>query len=290
MASSIENPYLAPETAFEWLRGNLHSHTTNSDGERPPQEVVDDYAGRGYDFLMLSDHDVFTDPAALNANGMMLLPGVEVTARGPHILQINTATPAAPDADRQRVLDQTQGTSLAVVAHPNWERHFNHCPQERLDAWRGYSGIEIYNGVVQRLEGSPYATDRWDRLLAAGRRVWGFANDDSHAQEDVGRAWNVVQCATRTPAAVLDGLRHGRFYASTGVRIDSIYVEGHTINVVAANAQYLVAYSDHGKMEYECDGPELGFMVPENAPMHYVRVECWGPGRSMAWTQPFWVS
>jgi len=30
----------------EWLRGNLHSHTTVSDGTRPAEEVIADYESR----------------------------------------------------------------------------------------------------------------------------------------------------------------------------------------------------------------------------------------------------
>ena len=40
----------------EWLKGNLHSHTTNSDGEAAPQELVNWYRDNGYDFLAITDH------------------------------------------------------------------------------------------------------------------------------------------------------------------------------------------------------------------------------------------
>jgi len=75
-------------TGGNWMRGNLHAHTLRSDGKRPAQEVVDDYAARGYGFLMLSDHDVFTSVdefAPLQDNGLILVPGNEITADGPHI-------------------------------------------------------------------------------------------------------------------------------------------------------------------------------------------------------------
>ena len=66
----LENPY-SPD--LPWYRGNLHTHTTRSDGKREPQVVVDDYAERGYDFLMISDHDLVTDPRELNPRGMVLI-------------------------------------------------------------------------------------------------------------------------------------------------------------------------------------------------------------------------
>jgi len=39
------------------LRGNLHAHTTFSDGVRTPQALVEDYEARGYDFLAITDHE-----------------------------------------------------------------------------------------------------------------------------------------------------------------------------------------------------------------------------------------
>ena len=45
-------PFSAPGT---WFRGNLHTHTTVSDGDRSPAAVVDWYRQRGYHFLAITD-------------------------------------------------------------------------------------------------------------------------------------------------------------------------------------------------------------------------------------------
>ena len=37
-------------------RGNLHLHSTNSDGRRSPEETLAGYRERGYDFVSLTDH------------------------------------------------------------------------------------------------------------------------------------------------------------------------------------------------------------------------------------------
>lgn len=288
MSLTLESSYLAPGTP--WRRGNLHTHTTESDGTRAPQEVVDDYAARGYDFLMLSDHDKLTAPGRLKNRGLVLIPGNEVSANGSHLLHINARSLLAPDENRQKVLDLIRKEkALAVINHPNWQEHFNHCPQERLEDWTGYLGLEIYNGVIRRLSGSPLASDRWDRLLGRGRRVWGFAHDDSHRPEDVALAWNMVQAEKRTAGAILEALAAGRFYASTGVVIEALGAAGRTVHVAARNAQRLVVVCDYGKRLAHADGTELTFHVPEDAKYTYVRVECFGPGESMAWTQPFFV-
>jgi hypothetical protein len=288
MSSTIQNPY---RNGGMWLRGNLHAHTTNSDGERTPQQQVDAYAARGYDFLMLSDHDVLTNVDSLDPRGMVLIPGCEVTAKGPHILHVNARTAVKPNPDRQQVFDEIQKDGgFAIVNHPNWEWHFNHCPQTLLDAWKGYTGVEIYNGIVRRQEGNPQATDRWDRLLSGGRRIWGFANDDNHSSFDDAVAWNMALCAQRDRNSVMEALRNGSFYASTGVYIEAIEVSGETIRVRADNAQRIVALSDYGLRLDAVDKGYMEFRLGNYLPVHYVRFECWGSGENMAWTQPFFIS
>lgn len=290
MPLHIHNPYFPAGKSFHWVRGNLHAHTTNSDGEQTPQAVVDGYAARGYHFLAISDHDFFTDPDALDARGMVLIPGVEVTAKGPHVLHVNTREALEPHKDRQKVLDHVDAeASFAVIAHPNWGIDCAHCPQHLLEAWNGYIGIEIFNGVVQVLEGSPFATDRWDMLLGQGRRVWGFAHDDTHFPRDFARGWNMVQVEHLTLPDILRAFREGRFYASTGVTIESIGVTDGTIQLHAPDAQYIAVYGDYGILLYDTAGPELNLTVPADRPLTYVRVECWGAGRAMAWTQPFYI-
>jgi hypothetical protein len=284
----IDNPYRDP--SLPWLRGNLHAHTTRSDGLREPQAVVDAYASRGYDFLMFSDHDYLVDIAPLDPCGITLIRGNEITAKGPHVLHVGARTTVPPSPDRQGVIDAIiEDGAFAIVAHPNWERNFGHCPQAHLEAWQGYSGIEIYNGVIRRLQGSPLATDRWDRLLGLGRRVWGYANDDSHRPEDDAIAWNMVQAGGTNPAAILEALRNGRFYASTGVTIDRITVADCTITVDTRNAQRIVVHSDFGHREAAVNGATASFTIPDPPTMSYVRFECWGQGEAMAWTQPLFI-
>lgn len=289
MPVALENPYAKPGTP--WLRGNLHAHTTNSDGKAAPQAVVDLYAERGYDFLMISDHDKLTDPKPLDARGMVLIPGNEVSARGPHLLHVDAHSVVPPDEDRQTVLHHVLADGgFAVLNHPNWQKSFNHCSLELLEKLEGYAGIEIYNGVIRRLEGSPLATDKWDRLLASGRRLWGFANDDSHAPEqDIALAWNVVQADDRSVKGIVDAFLDGRFYASTGVEIESVSVEGATVKVTAPNAKRLVVNGDWGKRLKQADATEIAYSVEENAPYTYIRVEAYGEGEAQAWTQPFFI-
>ncbi len=285
----LENPY---RSSLPWLRGNLHTHTTRSDGARDPQVVVDDYAARGYDFLMISDHDMLTAPADVDDRGMVLIPGNEVTARGPHMLHVNADRRVEPQPDRQAVIDDIaqDDDAFAIMAHPNWHPDFNHLPQISLEALAGYVGLEVYNGVIERLAGSPYATDRWDQLLGKGRRVWGFANDDSHKDGDVELGWNVVQADERSVAGIIAGLRRGSFYGSTGVTLDTIEVRDGVIRVTAAEQVRFCVYREYQKRVANIVGTTLEFAAPTDDHLKYLRVEAYGALGRVAWTQPFFRS
>jgi len=285
----IESPYA--DTDVRWWKGNLHAHTSRSDGALSPQQVVDTYASLGYNFLMLSDHDQLTSSAdleTLDARGMVLIPGNEITQMGPHLLHVNAQTHISPSRDRQAIFDRIRAEGgFAILNHPNWLEEFDHCPKERLAEWQGYTGIEIYNTVCRRAEGSAMATMKWDWLLSRGRRLWGYANDDSHELIDYGGAWNMVQSVHGDRASIIEALEKGRFYASTGVIIERINVEDRSITVATANADRIVVYGNAGKRWATVDEPEFTFHVPDQPDFSYLRFQCWGRGEMMAWTQPF---
>jgi len=288
----IENPYAGLDSS-NWLRGNLHAHTTASDGRAPIQDVINAYATLGHDFLMISDHDILTnedDYAKLDNRGLILIPGNEVTRNGPHLLHVGADSLIEPSADRQQVIDAINASSgFAVINHPNWLSDFNHCSFENLAAWSNYLGMEIFNGVICRLDGSPYATDKWDRLLSSGRRVWGFANDDSHLPiVDVGLGWNMVNTSDRSVVGILSAMQRGCFYGSTGVTITAIEVTGNRIHVETENADRILAYQQVGSEFARADASAIDIEVPAKA--KYVRIECLGRGGRSAWTQPFYIS
>ena len=287
---NLDHPYRGL-TGGQWLRGNLHAHTTKSDGQTSPQRVINDYAQLGHDFLMISDHDIYMsamDYRRFKNKGLILIPGNEITAKGPHMLHVGADRRVEPRALRQQVInDANAGKGFIVVNHPNWQSTFDHCPVERMQEWIGYAGLEIYNGVIGYLEGSPYATNKWDILLSQGRRLWGFATDDCHwGPKNQGLGWNVAYVKRPTAAGVVDALRAGRFYASTGVTIDKIQVRSRKITIQTADARRILALGRGGARLAISNDSAIEFEVPADTP--YVRFECWGDGETFAWTQPFW--
>ena len=283
----INNPYLS--TPAYKLRGNLHSHSTRSDGTRTPQCVIDDYASRGYHFLMLSDHNCLADYKGLDPRGMILIPGNEVTSKI-HTLHLNAKSLVKTSDDPQNVInDVRKDGGYTIMNHPNWQETFNHIPQAVLEACDGYLGLEVLNGVVKRLYGNELATDRWDMLLSAGRKVLGFGNDDAHHDDDSGLAWNIVWTDDRSPEGVIRALTSGSFYVSSGVEITAIRVVGEYLHVETANARRMIVTSMHGKRVADVIGREVHYRI-KDADSGYLRVSAYGDPDEYAFTQPFYLT
>ena len=82
-ARSTKLPSAAPARYF---KGNLHTHTLNSDGDSTPDDVVRWYRERDYQFLTLTDHNYLTSVDGLNAvhgadDKFIVMKGEEVTDR-----------------------------------------------------------------------------------------------------------------------------------------------------------------------------------------------------------------
>src|SRR5437773_5628343 len=70
-----------------WLRGNLHAHTTYSDGVKTPQDLIAEYEALGYDFLAITDHEDLIGSSYWRAlprvrTRLLLFHGVEVNYQG----------------------------------------------------------------------------------------------------------------------------------------------------------------------------------------------------------------
>ena len=288
MPNAIDHPYQELHGGT-WLRGNLHNHPRPKD---QPDQLAQRYAQFGYGFLALTEHDhtyLAADIRAWNHCGLVLIPGNEISANGQHILHVGAQRHIEPHADRQRVIDEIdQDGGFAVFNHPNIGPDFGHQKLDLMRALQGYAGLEIFNASGLRGTGTGLATDKWDILLSEGRRLWGFASDDYHQPSDAGRAWLVAYVKERSIEGVLTALHCGCFYASTGVDIAAIAVDGRHIRVESRNAQRIMAISDGGRGLALADATELEVYMPAEAT--YVRFECWGAGGRQAWTQPFFAA
>jgi len=213
----FRNPYA---TRGRWWRVALHCHTTNSDGHVAPATAVAIYRRLGYDAVAITDHDCVTRLTA-HRGRPLLIPSAELNGP-PDTLYYGageTGKVAIGGRGLQPTIDAVRARGgLAVVAHPSWSGLAD-APLLRA---KGYAGFEIMNQVTQDLNGTGRSVEKWDHVLAAGKRVWGFASDDCHFGEWRGRpgsAWVWVKAPALTVRGILRALAKGAFHATTGPRI-----------------------------------------------------------------------
>lgn len=285
-----------------WLKGNLHTHTLESDGDSTPQEVAAWYREQGYDFLFITDHDKITRIEA--PEGLLLIPGEEVTDRLPrkplHVNALGLQKVVKPQGGStpvevlQRNIDAIRAAGgLPLVNHPNFGWAFG---AEEMLQLKGMALLEIASGhpYVNTL-GPPSAEAMWDRLLTEGRPVWGVAVDDSHHLKrpwgrDValpGKAWVIVRAEKRDAKAILGALQRGEFYASTGVEIEEF--SPHRVKVKEQNgARYRILFiGSGGRLLQETAGPAAEYKARGHE--GYVRAKVIDSNGRMAWMQPVFV-
>ena len=121
----VENLPFGREGRF-W-RGNMHTHSTRSDGRLPPEEVVATYRDAGYNFLVLSDHflERYSYPvidSSRKRSSSHSRRGVTTRVRGRRFTTSKCTTVKRTCAARPRTWSQ----SLAVArvpstsAEPTW--------------------------------------------------------------------------------------------------------------------------------------------------------------------------
>lgn len=287
----IRSPY---STTQSWLKGNLHTHTSLSDGALEPQDVIAAYRDDGYDFLAITDHNRVYDPDEKAAGEMLLLKGAECNllssdfASDPHILCLGIDQAVEPAESLQEIIDRTNELGgLAIVAHPRW----SFMPYELFDNLSGYVAFEVYNGGCDKEVTRGHAVDYWDRHMTLhGKKLWGVAVDDSHSMKaDFASGWVFVN-AEKTPESIFGALRRGDFYSTSGPRIERIEVDEKSITVRTSSAKLVKFSSRHGEAAATVEGRHVKVATYEpKGDELYVRVEVYGHDGRAAWTNPFMI-
>lgn len=275
-----------------WLRGAMHVHSTNSDGDNPPQDVWKAYAALGYSFSALTDHCEQPSAADLETDtGLITIPGCEYRPRGykdfasPEANLIGVYSPLPYGIDWTECRPVFDGQDAFVIYnHPDW--NLDHWPVKRMLMLRLAHAIEVYNAAVEELPGSAECTMKWDTLLTCGYRLWAVATDDAHHPHQRGKAWVMVNAAPAA-ASLLAALKAGRFYSSTGVQVNSVTVEDGVIRVTSPNAKVIRFIVERGRMRKQVNGSTAEYK-PADSDV-YVRIELFGDALQKAWTNPVFI-
>jgi len=286
----------------QWYKGNIHTHTTNSDGDSPPNVVVKWYKDNNYNFLVITDHNHLTPVADLDTSGtddFLLIPGIEVTDsyRGTpvHVLAIGAHQDIQPQhgvgvtETLQNNIDAIrEAGSIPVIAHPRWRWAFG--AEEMCQVTR-CSLFEIFNPGCNYFSGggAPGCEETWDEVLSQGVLMYGVGVDDMHnLSRGTGLSWVMVNADTLSEESILRALEQGSFYATTGVLLESYTVSNAQIEVVISPTKYgkytteFIGYRGNVLKKDISLNPRYTFTGDEK----YVRVCIMDSNGKMAWLQP----
>ncbi len=304
-------PDISPFSALgRFWRGNLHTHSTLSDGALSPEAVADAYKGAGYDFFMLSDHFVkrydwpIADTRTFCSNRFTTLLGSEihapVTSAGElwHILAVGLPVDFAPPPS-----DET-GPALAMraaaagafigIAHPAWS-------QLTIEDGRAIAcahAVEIYN------HGCAVECDRgdgWyllDQLLNEGQRLSAFATDDAHFKTpDHFGGWVHVKSESLEPEALLAALKAGAYYSSQGPLIHELSLNRTELTVACSPVDTIVVVCGNSRTAgqwgraitsatLDLSALANGWLLEKQSP--WFRVVLIDQAGKRAWSNPIW--
>ncbi|HIS68357.1 MAG TPA: hypothetical protein IAA58_03190 [Candidatus Gallacutalibacter stercoravium] len=291
-------------------KGNLHTHTTLSDGRFSPEDTAELYRKNGYSFLALTDHRLYGIHQELNRDDFLIMPGTELDVDTDvdfhHIVSIG-----CPDSNtyphgkrfqkekldamglQQTIDDINAHNNIAIYAHPYWSR----VKFDAILSLQNVTGMEIFNYGCEREWRCGNSEVFYDHYLWNQNYMWCFSTDDAHSAlslPDDGGGYITVKCDSLTHQNIFDALKSGSFYASAAEKgseapvIENFYVEDGVAKIWCSPCRS-VFFNSKGNF-FPTHATEKGpityveWKLPQNAP--YVRAICVDFNGFSSWTQP----
>ena len=296
-------------TAFaapgQFWRGNIHMHSTRSDGALKPEEIVGRYREAGYDFLCLSDHFLprfgfpITDTVPLRTNRFTTILGAEVHAPANSHGEIWHVLAAGLPADFPPTGEGESGVALAAraraagafvgIAHPEWSGLT--IADGRALAPHAHA-VEIYNHTCEVECARSNGAYLLDGLLNEGHRLTAYAADDAHLKvDDAFGGWMMVKAEANEPAALLDAMKAGRFYSSQGPEIAAFATEDGVARVACSPVHTIALVGRGTRAEFKV-GDELteARLPTEKFAGDWFRLVVVDAVGKRAWSNPVWLS
>ena len=289
----------------QFFQGNIHSHSTNSDGLLSPAGIVEAYRERNYDFVAITDHFIgrygfpITEASAPRTSTFTTLSGAELHVKALQngfiwdLLAVGLPADFAPQEPEET--DVSLAARLAAtgafvaIPHPAWNGVV-HSDGERLIG--SVDAIEIHN------EGHTLDSDRgsgWylaDSLATAGHRFSTFAADDAHFKTDrfdhFG-GWIYVMAESLDPESLLKAMKAGHYYSSTGATIRNVEITETEIIVETDPAiGIMLAGAGTARQYVRGDGLTRAAFSRAMFEQTFFRAIVVQANGKKAWTSPIW--
>lgn len=205
-----------------WLVGDLHMHSTASDGKHDINTLAKMALNEGLDFIAVSNHNNYSENLNLPVvPGLSLIPAVEWTHYRGHMNFFGVNAPfdnsfvANNEHEMEALVAKAKEKgALVSVNHPKDSL----CPY----LWENeecFNLVEVWNGPMRKANVDGIAW--WHNLLKEGRKIPLVGGSDFHRRGHIVRfARPVNHVYTCSPAAadILKAISQGHNYVSASVK------------------------------------------------------------------------
>jgi len=295
-------------------RGNIHTHSNWSDGDRHPRDVYVWYRNHGFNFVALTDHNTRASPQtfkALEKPNFVIIAGEELTMTVQrtrvHVNGLCTKRtigggkhPSVRSALVHAIEYVHAQGGIALVNHPNFDWALT------ADDIRSASGaelVEIYSSHphVNSLGDNEHPSQEaiWETLIDQGENIGSVAVDDAHYfhhdkpnssnPAKPGLGWVEVFVPTADRNAICEALRTKQLYSSSGASLSRIRITPNSMSVWPKEDGATVEFIGDGgkvfaKKERGKDG-ETTYLLQGTE--RYVRARITLADGRKAWTQAY---
>ena len=197
------SPITRPEPTYAGYVGDMHIHTTYSDGRGTPIEVITEARRQRLDFIAITDHHTIAgaiEARDVSEGSPLVIIGQEVTTPWGHVLAYGLTETVVEDLGPEETiaLIHAQG-AVAFAAHP-WSRW----SVSDIKAI-GLDGYEIVN------EGN-----LWPEMPSWVDQYPWVGNSDAHNPSNIGMVRMYVFATTLTQEAILEAILGGKCVITYG--------------------------------------------------------------------------
>ncbi len=245
-------------------KGNLHTHTTVSDGRYSPQETVERYKKNGYAFLGITDHAHYGYYPEFETEDFLSIPAAEIHTRhgakwwhhlivfgDPETTKIPNHTTLGDRAHAHLTLQELvdgmrERNNLVIYNHPYWSRT-DICDIVDL---KNIVGMEIYNHNCEASWKCGNSEVFYEHFLWHQNYIWCFGTDDAHGgTEDYCGGYITVKTDDFSHKGIIEAIEKGSFFASAAregeeaPKILDFYVEDGVAKIWCEPCRDIYMYS-----------------------------------------------
>ena len=214
-----------------WYRGDLHGHTIHSDGHWDCDGLLGFAQQHQLDFISLTDHNTMSALAqmdSLSSDDLLTMGGFELTTFYGHALALGIRTPidwrVRPGRTMTDIRAEIEAAGgLFIIAHPACpgDPICTGCHWDYFDLMPGNAAlVEVCNEQWGSGSNNPGAVELWYEWLNTGHHLYATVGTDIHGPNEQEFAFNVVYAQGLAEKAILDALRLGHSYLSSGPQLE----------------------------------------------------------------------